>query len=780
MSVAIRFFKFCKRPVEVASMAFLVAFSVGFYFLLGLNEAAVAGERRVAFVVGNSNYSAVPQLPNPRRDADGVATALKKSGFEVIEAIDLDRRSFDVAMEKFVRSMDNADLSVFYYSGHGLQVGGDNRIVPIDAQLKSPSDLEVETISVKTVMSYMRSNSKVQLVFLDSCRNNPFPSKAYLVGPEKQVEIAGVGLAPQETLLGSLAAFATQPGAIAIDGAGDKSPFTDSVLARSFKVGVDVKSALQKVTDEVWQATTQKQKPWTSDALAQPIFLSRPIIKIAPVDLVAAGKAPSVKIAMAPSQDSTAAPAAAPPQNQIALLLQDILSKPQRMPIGVGQVAMLDSFPVIRAASTAQVEIGAVPKSGVLYYEGKPLGEGDVIDTEALRKVTFEPSVDANDKAQDLSLKVTESNGAGSTTVSGKLEPFVVACDAEAGEPLDLQGVGLGKLPNEINPDTAIAACNDAVQKYPSVARYKYELGRAKLAAKDTAGALELFKEAADAGHVRASNQLGYMAQGGFGRKLDIAEANKFFKTAADKGDPYGMLSYGRNLTLGRGVSKDAKQGTALLKKSVEMGHTYAMNELGSMYYYGRGVSVNPERGLRFYQAALERDDIYAMRNYGIACLQGKGVAKDWQKALALFKKASDGGHPNAPTDIGAMYFNGDGVPKDMASAASWYQIGADRGDPWAASNLAYIYSHGPANLIDVDKAVKFASLAVALDRYNENPKNKDVLKALPSAAKQKMIKDLISEVGPANAKTGVDLDETLVLLSQQAWRGRNPRLDLF
>lgn len=779
MTVAIRLFNFWKRLMRVSAAAFLGAFCFQVLVLAGFSGAAFAGERRVAFVVGNSNYSSVPQLPNPRNDAEGVAAALKKSGFEVILAVDLDRRNFDTAMEKFVRSMDGADLSVFYYSGHGLQVGGDNRIVPIDAQLKSPSDLEVETVSVKTIMSYMRSNSKVQLVFLDSCRNNPFPSKAYLVGPERQVEVAGVGLAPQETLVGSLAAFATQPGAVAIDGSGANSPFTQSVLASSFKIGVDVKSALEKVTEDVWQATSQKQKPWTSEALAQPVYLSRPVIRIAPVDQVAAGKAPSVKVAAAPSQDSNTTSAAAAPQNQIAIILQDILSKPQRVPIGVGQVAMLDNFPIIRAASTAQVEIRDVPKAGVLYFDGKPLGEGDIIDLESLHKVTYEPAVDTNDKVQDLSLKVSEANG-GTTEVSGKLEPFVVSCDAEAGEPLDLQGVGLGKLPNEINPDTAIPACTDAVQKYPDVARYKYELGRAKLAAKDTVGALDFFKQAAEAGHVRASNQLGYMAEGGFGRPLDVAEANKLFKAAADKGDPYGMLSYGRNLVLGRGVTKDVQQGTRLLKKSVEMGHTYAMNELGSMYYYGRGVKVNPERGLRFYQAALERDDIYAMRNFGIACLQGKGVQQDWQKALALFKKASDGGHPNAPTDIGAMYFNGNGVPKDMASAANWYQIGADRGDPWAASNLAYIYSHGPANLIDADKAVKFASLAVALDRYNENPKNKDVLKALPASAKQKMIKELISEVGAADAKTGVDLDETLVLLSQQAWHIRNPRLDLF
>lgn len=781
MASLIRLSKFWASQSKHAK-AFLVFASCFVFIALSLAVGpAAAGDRRVAFVVGNSSYQSVPPLPNPKNDADAVSAALKKSGFEVITAIDLDRAGFDAAMEKFVRSMNGADLSVFYYSGHGLQVNGDNRVIPVDAQLKSPSDLEVETVSVKTIMSYMHANSKVQLVYLDSCRNNPFPSTQFLVGPEKQVAVAGVGLAPQEALLGTLTSYSTQPGAVAIDGTGDKSPFTASVLAHSFKLGVDVKTALETVTEDVFQATQNKQKPWTSEALAKPVFLSRPAIRIVAVgDQVATAKVPAVKVGSAASTDANGAqtPPTAP-ENQIATILQAAFSKPQRVPIGVGQVAMLDQFPIVRGTASAQIELSAVPKSGVLYLDGKPLGDGDVLDEEALRKVTFEPAVDSGDKPQDLAIKVTEANGA-PVTVTGQIDPFVVACDAEAGEPLDLQGVGLGKLPNEINPDSAVPACTDAVQKYPSVARYKYELGRAKLAAKDTAAALDLFKQAADAGYVRASNQLGYMAQGGYGRAQDLAEANKLYKTAADQGDPYALLAYGRNLVMGTGVTKDVNQGTKLINKSVEMGHTYAMNELGSMYYYGRGVKPNPDRGLRFYKAALARDDIYAMRNIGLACLKGGGIVKDSAKALALFKKASDAGHPNAPTDIGAMYYNGNGVPKDLATAAQWYQIGADRGDPWAAANLAYIYSKGPTNLRDPEKAVRNAALAVALDKYNETPKNKDILKVLPADVKQKVIKDLIGEVGAANAQTGADLDETIVTLSRQAWRSHNPRLDLF
>jgi TPR repeat protein len=183
---------------------------------------------------------------------------------------------------------------------------------------------------------------------------------------------------------------------------------------------------------------------------------------------------------------------------------------------------------------------------------------------------------------------------------------------------------------------------------------------------------------------------------------------------------------------------------------------------------------------VRFYEAALAREDIYAMRNLAIAYQQGKGVGKDLQKAKDLFEKASDGGHPQAPTDLGAMYFNGTGVAKDIATAVKWYGIGAERGDYWAAANLAFIYAKGPAKMRDVQKSVEFAGLAVALDKYGESPKNRDFLKSLPEEGKRGVIKDLIGQVGAENAQTGSSLDETLVLLSRQAWRTRNPRLDLF
>ncbi|WP_413989655.1 caspase family protein [Labrys okinawensis] len=746
--------------------------------MLALPASAKAAERRVAFVVGNSHYAVVPPLNNPDNDAQAVAAALKRQGFEVVSALDLDRNDFDKALQRFIRSLPGSELSVFYYSGHGIQVGGDNRIIPIDAKLKDPADLEVETINVKTIVAYMQQNSKTQLVYLDSCRTNPFQSRSFLVGPEKQMAVAGVGLAPPASVPSSLIAYSTQPGAVAEDGTGDKSPFTASMLKYSFTLGVDVQKALDKVTQDVWDATKERQRPWSVDTLAQPVYLAKPAIRIVAAMPAQATATAAVKIGPAPRQQPTEVATVEAPV-QVAVLLGETLNTPRRVPIGVGQVAMLGDLPLVRAATGAQIQIAAAPNLGTMYLNGKALAEGDVVDQNAIRAVTFEPSIGSEGKIQSVQLKVEQPGGNGQV-VTGKLESFVPACDEQAGEPLDPQGVTAGKLPNEIDPLPALAACGEAAAKFPEVARYKYELGRAKLADKDVAGAIEQFNAASDVGYTRAYYELGYLAERGLGRPQDVVEANRLFKMGSDRGDPYAMLAYGRNLTLGRGVPKSVDDGVKLLNRAVELGHTYAMNTVGAMYYYGQNLPADPERGIKFYEAALARNDIYAMRNMGIAYLEGNGVARNPATAMELFKKASDGGHPSAPTNIGAMYFKGDGVKKDLATAMSWYQIGAERGDYYAASNLAWIYSKGPKPQRDLEKAVWYSSLAVAMDAYGEHKEEADSLRALPLAEKKKTVEKLNSELGSDAVTPSADINDTLVVLARKAWQKRNPRLDLF
>ncbi len=727
-------------------------------------SVAFAGGKRVAFVVGNGAYKAVPALENPKNDALAVSKALRKVGFEVVTAIDLDRAAFDKSVETFIRSLSDAELSVFYYSGHGVEVGGENRIIPVDATLATEASLEVETISLQTIMLQMRNNSRAQLLYLDACRDNPFSVKKFLVGADQIKKQVGRGLSKQDASVGSLIAYATEPGNIALDGDSINSPFTAAVLRHSFVANVDVQTALMKVTKDVWESTNEKQRPWSNATLVEPVFLNGMVVK-------------AVK-AVEPEAKSAVVESVAP-KAEAAVPAKPIEIAAKRSTVGLGAQEVFAEADVSKLPVAATFKLTKMPESGTVSAAGETIAEGTELDAEALATLKFEPSIEPAAVPPAIELEAT--------TEKGEVVPVVVkenidvnACDLEAAEPLDLQGTQKGVLPNEINIEKALAACSLAVKEYPLEGRFVYQLGRAELASKHLDVAYKLFETASAAGHIRALNQLGYMAQRGLGRTQSLEDANAFFKDAAEKGDPYGMLSYGRNLARGRGVKADVDAGLVYLNRAVEMGHTYAMNELGGMYLYGDPVKANPKRGIRFYEASMARGDIYGIRNMGDAYLQGLGVEKDAATALALFTKASKSGHPGAPNDIGAMYFNGNGVAKNLDEAIKWYEQGAERGFQRSAANLGWIFSQGPEDHRDVTRAVQYTALAIALDTYGSDKDSITNLRALPEKAKTKAVRKLIATIGVENIETAADLDQTLVLLSRKAWQTRNPRLDLF
>ena len=140
-----------------------------------LLAAPAMAQKRVALVVGNSAYVNATALANPANDANDVAATLRDAGFEVILGLDLDKRGFEVKVRDFARALDQADVALFFYAGHGLQASGRNYLVPIDAQLKSERDLDFEGMSADFVLRQMELEraGKTNIVLLDACRDNP-------------------------------------------------------------------------------------------------------------------------------------------------------------------------------------------------------------------------------------------------------------------------------------------------------------------------------------------------------------------------------------------------------------------------------------------------------------------------------------------------------------------------------------------------------------------------------------------------------------------------------
>jgi hypothetical protein len=233
-----------------------------------------AATDRVALVIGNGAYRHANPLPNPPNDAADIAAALRAIGFDVVEGRDLDKRAMEAKIIEFGRKLDGANIAAFFYAGHGLQVGGKNYLVPVDAKVERAAELGFETVEVSQVLAQMEADKRVNLVFLDACRDNPLArSLARSLAAGSRSTGVGQGLASIQSAVGTMIAYATQPDNVALDGAGRNSPFTAALLRHIATPGLEVSSLMKRVRADVVQTTNQKQVPWDHSSLMGDVVL---------------------------------------------------------------------------------------------------------------------------------------------------------------------------------------------------------------------------------------------------------------------------------------------------------------------------------------------------------------------------------------------------------------------------------------------------------------------------------------------------------------------------
>lgn len=262
----------------------ILATLVAWAALIAASGHALA-ERRVALVIGNSEYQNEDRLPNPARDATAVGQSLERLGFETIVATDLDKRGMDDAFRRFAHAVRDADVALFYYAGHGMQFQGQNYLMPVDAKLTDASDLPFEMSRIEDVVGAMAPARSVRIVVLDACRDNPLADRllSSLAGGTRSA--GGTrGLARIPDLAGSIVAYATQSGSTAEDGDGDHSPFTAAFLANAELPGIEIGQLFRRVALAVHQATGGKQTPELSISLLGDFYL-KPAGNTSPVAL---------------------------------------------------------------------------------------------------------------------------------------------------------------------------------------------------------------------------------------------------------------------------------------------------------------------------------------------------------------------------------------------------------------------------------------------------------------------------------------------------------------
>jgi uncharacterized caspase-like protein len=220
-------------------------------------------DRRVALVVGNSAYRAVQHLPNPSRDAELIGATLRSTGIEdVTIAHDLDRESTVAALKAFARKADAADWAIVYYAGHGIEIGGTNYLIPIDAKLETDRDVAFEAISLDQVQNAIEGAHKLKLIVLDACRDNPFAAQVKVTVANRSI---GRGLSPVEPTSGTLVVYAAKGGTSTAEG--DDSPFALSFGQRIVEPGIEISKTLRFVRQDVLRKTGKHQEPFVYGSL---------------------------------------------------------------------------------------------------------------------------------------------------------------------------------------------------------------------------------------------------------------------------------------------------------------------------------------------------------------------------------------------------------------------------------------------------------------------------------------------------------------------------------
>lgn len=737
--------------------------------------------QRYALVIGNGSYDSALDLPNAVADAQLVAGLLKRSGYTVAEHYDLTKRGFEAALRQALYEMELGAEFFFYYAGHGVQIGSGNYLIPTDMVPGSVYDVPMSTVSLSAIMAATGARSRSITIVLDSCRDNPFPQQRGAVTLDGTPQSLRTGFTAPDTPINSLLIFSTSPGALALDGAGAHSPFTQAfvdVLEAFPDRPID--ELMKDVRRRVYSATEKLQVPWSSSSLVEPIVLGEAAGN-ADLPVAQAAEPLNVTGAVHPSVPVGSLLASAAELNDSGIA---ILDPPDR-----GRVELRTN-----TGKQALLERQLVTKSdvGQLVYTTQFSGQiKSGVDDQPSHLDTF--TVQVGTKRHEIAIDL-------------QIDP----CDRAAGDHLDPDSVGVGRYPNEIEPVFARNACLAAIEKAPNVGRFHYQLGRALMALKDFGGAEASFMKAADLGHTRAYHGLGTLqmtaveASGGQGRQSAPASAMDLLLKGVMRGDPYAYHTMGLQLMRFPSSDRDLLTGFDLLTRSVELGHTFSMNALGLYFLDEDAPHYDPERGLRYLRESASRADIYGYNNLGFVALTGAGgqdidldAAQDW------FLKAARGGHPNAATSLGRMYTRGQiGGQPDLRSAISWYDQGLERGDAWGGANAAWLIANrSPRGYTLFDAAVR-AAKASTMRNAAAAAEAESILNGLSTSAidggAQSLMNDLGADViadgafGPASRAAAAELAQRfgrdipedprarLTTLAQLFWEQTKFRVDLY
>jgi TPR repeat protein len=586
-----------------------------------------ADARRVALVIGNSSYDHVPKLANPGNDAGLIATTLRQLGFTLVGGVaqrNIDKAQFDKLVQDFGRAIQGADVALFYYAGHGMQVDGSNWLVPTDANPTRPQDLEFQMVNADLVLKQMDgAGTRLNLVILDACRNNPFAALG-----TRAVE---GGLAQMRAPEGTMISFATQPGNVAADGSGKDGPYATALAASMRQPGLDIFHVFNRVGLTVKHATDGAQQPWVSSSPIDGEFYFTQTD--APQDAVAETTADAT-VADATMADATmAATGPAKPADQHNQVRNASPTNPaaatpvaaSAKPVVPPDHAAADPLNALRSRAVegnadAQIDLG------LAYAKGQGVPRDDAVARQWFERAAAQNAA----HGQYLVGAMLERGRGGPRSYAEALQWYRRAAD-QGYPPAEVAmgrfyGRGLG-----VDRDVAqrtdwyrrAATHGNAIGQWALGNFYQFGDG----VDKDMATAREWYVRAADQGFVPAEARLGWIYQHGNGVPRDYAVAAHWFRPAAKAGNPIALNSLGVFYRQGLTVPQDYAQAMRLFRQAADKGSPLAEFYIGLLYANGHGVSVDKQQARAWFEksaAAGNQQAIDILAKWDSACATGK------------------------------------------------------------------------------------------------------------------------------------------------------------
>lgn len=698
-------------------LPFLVIFAA----VVSFSSSAAEAAKRVALLIGNADYQATTPLRNPANDVELMSRTLKDAGFDEVDvALNVDLVGMKKALRAFEDKAYGSEVAVLYYSGHGIEMKGTNYLIPTDAVLKSDRDVEDEALAMERAERSLNGATRLKLIILDACRNNPFLETMQASSGTRTVQKGLAKVEPEGA--DTLVAYASRAGTVALDGAGLNSPFAEALSKYIAQPGVDIRIALGQVRDEVVKVTQRKQEPFVYGSLGgAQIYLSIKELNVTVNNNTVTDKTESKKEEVAPNGISSAA---ADWQNIKDLADKELLE---------AFIAKHGGDPVYKMLAEKKLKLLA-------EAEAKADVSADQIAWEALKGSTdvaaikrfMERYPESKFKAEAEQAIASLAPAQNQTVVSSDMKdtPAARDCYLLAGEPQSLTGFP-GVYLTKIDAKRALTACAQAVNESPEDAMLTNLLGRAHEADRNYAEARRNYTKASEMGNLYALANLGWFSVYGIDGPVDVEAGRKAFEKGAISGNHAAQASLAFLYREGYGgTEQNNAEAIKWYEKSAAQGNATALGNLGWFYREGVGVQKDYQKSLDYYRRGADAGDLSSIAAMGYAAQNGLGMPQSYDEARKWYEKGANAGDAYSMASLGFLYDAGAGVKQDYVEARYWYEKAADAGSAYAMGNLSRLYDQGLGTSVDAKEAVRWAVAAVErgdtgkLDELKTSPTN--------------------------------------------------------